>query len=462
MKHLAIDLGASSGKIFVGGVENSKFSIEEVHRFDDYLIKKEDCLVWDIEKIINNIYEGINKANKKFDDISSIGVDSWAVDFVLIDKEGKLIGDPVSYREERTLAVVDEVKSIFGDYGLYEKTGIQYQSFNTIYQLYYLKKYQPDLLEKADRFLMIPDYINYVLTGKKYNEYTNASSTQLLDPVKRNWDYDLIEKLGLPKKIFGQILQAPDPIGPIKNDNIKTEKEINLIAVASHDTASAVVTVPEGEENLFLSSGTWSLLGDLIDRPLINKKAFDENYTNEGGINNTIRFLKNINGMWIVQRLRIDLEKKYSFADLDSFVLKSNETATIDLNDPIFLSPPSMKEALISYLEKNNYRGSLEVKDLMKIFYNSLVALYKKSISIIDELTGAKHEALYIIGGGSQAEVLNQMLKANLNLDIFIGPVEGSAIGNLMVQINLEENIGLEEIRKLLKEAKLVKEISHE
>jgi rhamnulokinase len=460
MKHIAVDLGASSGKIFVGGLEKGLFKIEEVHRFDDYLLKEDGSLIWDIEKIEREIYKGINKAVEKYESIKSLGIDSRGVDFVLLDKDDKILGKATSYRDERTLKVVDEVKDLIGDYELYEKTGIQYQAFNTIYQLYYLKKYEPEILDQAETFLMLPDYINFLLTGKKYNEYTNASTSQLLDPKTGDRNYSLIKSLGLPEKIFKEILQPATLIGPIKeNENLKLKNKIDLIAVASHDTASAVATVKEEEDRLFLSSGTWSLLGSVIDKPIINKEAFQENYTNEGAINKKIRFLKNITGMRIVQRLRQDLEEKYSFAKLDAFSLESSEDKTIDLNDPVFLSPKSMKDTMLAVLERDYGKGDYQVKDLVKIFYNSLLALYKDSVHVLDGICGVDHKKLQIIGGGSQAKVLDQKIKDELGLDIYLGPIEGSAIGNLMVQMTATEYVTIEDLREILFESGLIERI---
>lgn len=450
MAHISVDLGGSGCKIFLGQLNQGIIETQLIHRFNNYLIEEKQQKYWDIEKILEEICVGVDLATNTEQNITSIGVDSWGVDFVLLDKNSQIIGKPVSYRDMRTLNVIDELDSLIKPYELYEKTGIQKQVFNTIYQLLYLKRFEPEVLDKAEHFLMIPDYINYVLTNEMFNEYTNATTTQLINAKSGNWDRDLIEDLGLPYRIFKKIIMPGTKIGYVKDEFCSQHNRPEVIAVASHDTASAVVAVPSLDEfPLYLSSGTWSLLGTEILTPNISKQSYTFNFTNEGGINYRFRLIKNIIGLWIIQNIKKECNDKFSFANLDKMASDSKSDLTINLDQDCFLSPKSMIDELKKEITNIIGPKDLSIGDLVKIVYNSLADLYLKTIGEIEMVTNNKYKELHILGGGSNAVYFNQLIRDKTNLHVILGPSEATSIGNLAVQMYAQRKFrNLREIRQ--------------
>lgn len=454
MGYLAIDIGASGGKIFYTDSVINKFEVIEIHRFDHSIIYKNNIRMWDIDHILNEVIVGIKKALLKYD-VKSIGIDTWAVDFAVLDENDRLFYPIISYRDTRTRDIESDLHSILSEYELYEKTGIQKQLFNSIYQLYYLKKFAHDIYSRIKTILMIPDYIAFYLTGEKNYEYTNWTTTELLNKDNHEISDEIIEKLELDKQIFGEISNSPRKIGNLKKSIFGEENShIEVVSVASHDTASAVVSIPsEDENNLFLSSGTWSLLGVETDKPLINRKTFELNYTNEGGVFNTNRLIKNIMGLWILQSLKKEFTKEYSYSELDEMAKRTYTDLRIDCNDARFLAPSSMKREIVNSLKENGIEEELSDDELVSIVYQSLSDTYKITINEIEKITDKKFDALYVVGGGSQAKYLNELINKKTGKNIFAGPTEASGIGNLVMQAIYSKEINsIKEARKRIKE----------
>ena len=452
--YLAIDVGASSGRHILGRVEGGKIVLEEVWRFDNSQVVKNGHDCWDLGALVASIKAGIDAALAK-GPVESIGIDTWGVDFVLLDDEKKLVGDPVAYRDARTTGAAEEIeRDVLSFADLYARTGIQKAAYNTIYQLWALKKEHPEQLEKAAHLMMIPEYLTFALTGNIAHEYTESSTTSLLNAAKKDWDFSLIEKLGLPKKIFGP-LQMPGTV-------VGTYKGVKVILPASHDTGSAYLAVPARDDHaVYLSSGTWSLLGVENAAPVTTAAARLANFTNEGGAWGRYRFLKNIMGLWMIQSIRRELNgvsyvegkandetrealkalsdyeagRTYSFADLEMSARASQAfTQTVDVNDTRFLNPTSMiGEVLAAAAESGP--APTGVGELMQCVYRSLAACYAEAIRRLSEITGVTYTSVNIVGGGSKDLYLNALTAEATGLDVFAGPTEGTAIGNLIVQM---------------------------
>lgn len=450
---LAIDIGASSGRHIIGWIENGRMKLEEIHRFENRQLDRNGHLVWDMDNLWKGIIEGLRQCKAKDMIPETIGIDTWAVDYVLLDGDGNMIGDAVAYRDRRTEGIDSEVYALVPEKELYEKTGIQKQLFNTIYQLMALKKEAPKELEKAESFLMIPDYFNYKLTGITKQEYTNATSTNLVNAREKSWDMDIIERLGFPKKLFGELSMPGTVVGPL-SEEIKREVgfDSTVILPATHDTGSAFLAVPARDESsVFLSSGTWSLLGLENKEPVTTVDAMRENLTNEGGAWYRYRFLKNIMGLWIIQSIRRELngteyvegrkskyagEKTYSFPDLIEEARKCADFETvIDVNDDVFLSPVSMIDAIKEHCTEHGNPVPETVGEIMQTVYTGLARCYADTVKRISEITGKEITSVNIIGGGCQDAYLNELTARHTGLTVYAGPVEGTAIGNLIVQM---------------------------
>ena len=451
---LAIDIGASSGRHILGTVKDGKITLEEVYRFVNSQVRKDGHDCWDIEKLVESVKAGIDEAAKKAT-IESIGIDTWGVDFVLLDKDLNLCSDAVAYRDTRTAGADGEIESAVMPFAeLYRRAGIQKTSFNTIYQLWALKKEHPEQLEKAEHFLMVPEYLNFRLTGKIVHEYTDSSTTSLLDAAKKDWDFDLIEKLGLPKRIFGKLEMPGAPVGEYKG--------IKVVLPAMHDTGSAYLAVPARDDKaVYLSSGTWSLLGVENEKAITTKASCQANFTNEGGAWGRYRFLKNIMGLWMIQSIRRELNgvkyvegkdgvatrealallsdyeqgKEYSFSDLSNIARGENGyNVIVDVNDQRFMNPDSMIGAVIGAASEIG-KPPKTVGELMQCVYKSLAECYAGAIKALSEITGKTYTSLNIVGGGCQDLYLNALTAEATGLEVFTGPIEGTAIGNLIVQM---------------------------
>jgi len=435
--YLAIDIGASSGRHMLGQIHDGKLELEEIYRFSNEMENQNGTLCWDIERLFQEILNGLNECGRIGKVPSYMGIDTWAVDFVLIDENDQLLGNAVGYRDTRTEGMDQLVYEKIPLTDLYERTGIQKQIFNTIYQLMAVKTEQPKLLERAESLLMIPEYFNFLLTGVKKAEYTNATSTQLVNTKSKDWDFELMELLGYPTEIFEKIGQPGESVGFFTG---AIQKEIGfnceVLLPATHDTASAVVAVPSNQDDtLYLSSGTWSLMGIERLAPDCSLESMSYNFTNEGGYDFRYRYLKNIMGLWMIQSLKKELNDDYSFAELCELAKQSSITSIVDCQDERFLAPHSMIVAIQGYCKEKGLQVPYEVGDLAAVIYNSLADCYGQVVSEIEEMTGRNYPAIHIIGGGANADYLNEMTAKRTGKDVFAGPTEATAIGNIAVQM---------------------------
>ncbi|MBQ1482875.1 MAG: rhamnulokinase [Erysipelotrichaceae bacterium] len=418
--YLAIDIGASSGRHIVGWLEDGVLQTKEVYRFDNGVRESGGHLVWDIEHLESKVRKGIDIAMSEFD-LKSLSIDTWGVDYVLLDHDAAIL--PVyAYRDHRTEEVIDEVHSLIPFEELYEHTGCQFQPFNSIYQLYDDKK--RGRLDHATDFLMIPEYLMYRLTGAKKNEFTNATTMGLIDHETLDYDKDLISRLGFPEHLFKKLYQPGEVLGEYKG--------VKVVLCATHDTASAVEGIPMEGSELYISSGTWSLLGVKTRRPITDQGSMKANYSNEGGIGYN-RYQKNIMGMWIVNELQRTLCPQ---TDIRQIVVKAEESAyeeVLDANDPSLLSPDNMKDAFDALLENKPE----DTYDYFRCAYKSLALSYKKAIEELEGNTETKYEKLYIVGGGAKNNFLNKLTEEATGKKVIALPIEATALGNLKVQMSI-------------------------
>jgi len=453
---LAVDIGASSGRVIAGYLRDGKMILDEVHRFENKIIEKDDYFCWDIETLFSEIAEGIKKTSAQGFEPESIGIDTWAVDFVLLDENDALLTDAVAYRDPRTDGMMEEVFSIISKERLYLETGIQFQKFNTIYQLYYLRKHYPEVLEKAKTFLMIPDYLNFLLTGKKTNEYTNATTTQLMNAFTKKWDEELLDQLGINKGMFPEIMLPKSSLGNLRPDLVEAFGfDLEVILPATHDTGSAVFAVPSLEETIYISSGTWSLIGVENSFPISITKALDYNFANEGGVDYRFRFLKNIMGLWMIQEVKRNYDDQYSFAEFaDMADEEKGFNSIVNVDDDRFLKPENMVKEIQLYCEETNQRIPASPSEIAKCVFDSLAVSYQNAIGEIEEIYEKEFSTINVIGGGSQNEMLNQLIADTTGKEVIAGPSEATAIGNIAAQlISLSQIEDMEQARTIIKES---------
>ena len=440
-KVLAFDFGASSGRAIIGSYDQNKISLQEVHRFPNDPVYVNGTLYWDVLRLLFEIKQGILAAHHQggFD---SIGIDTWGVDFGLLDRDGRLLENPVHYRDSRTDSIMEEVFCIVPKEEIYQKTGIQFMAFNTLFQLYYLAKYRKDLLERADCFLLFPDLLTYFLTGEKTAEYTHASTTQLINAKTREWDFDLIDKLGIPRRLFPKIMKPGTKKGMLSKE-ISDElgvPSVPVYAVGSHDTASAVMAVPSDREDfIYISCGTWSLFGTEAGEPYINEKSQRYNLTNEGGYGNTIRFLKNIMGLWLIQESRRQWIREgfaVTYADLEKEALSEKAfRCFIDSDYPKFGKPGNLPQYIKDYCKETNQFVPDTRGEVMRCIYQSLAMKYRYAFENIKDVTGKNYEVIHIVGGGTKDNLLCQMTANSCGVDVVAGPIEATAFGNVVAQL---------------------------
>lgn len=458
--YLAIDIGASSGRHILGYIENGKMVLEEIYRFKNGAEKRGDKLVWNDQNLFESIVNGLKKCKEIGKIPVSIGIDTWGVDYALLDENDKLIGEVYSYRDDRTLSVIDEVHSIVSENEAYERTGIQKQVFNTIYQLYCDKK--SGKINNAKTFLMMPDYLHFLLTGVKKNEYTNASTTGLLNAKTREWDLEIIDKLGLKKELFKPLSQPGTLVGALKEDIVKEVGfTANVYLPATHDTASAVMAVPNTELPLYISSGTWSLMGIESQNEITTDVANKSGFSNEGGYGKSVRFLKNIMGLWMIQNVKKELNDKYSFTELAEEAAKvSGFDSVVDVNDLSFFAPESMIDAVKNYCKKTGQKVPESVGEIALCVYASLAKCYNLAVEQIEEITGVQFSEINIVGGGCQNVLLNKLTARYTNRKVVAGPIEATATGNIMEQMLASGEIAsLADGKNLIKESFEIKEI---
>lgn len=457
---IAVDIGASSGRLILGYLENGLLKLDEIYRFENNIVQKGTSFCWEEDKLFQEIKNGLHKCKEMGIRPDSIGIDTWAVDFVLLDENDKPLTDAVSYRDPRTDGMMEQVFEKIQKERLYLETGIQFQKFNTIYQLFSIKQNNPEILEKATSFLMIPDYFNFLLTGKKVNEYTNATSTQLVNAFTKKWDTQLLDLLGLNKEMFEEIKTPKTILGSL-TEELVSELGFNMQVVlpATHDTGSAVISIPEQDDTIYISSGTWSLIGVENYFPICITKALDYNFTNEGGIDYRYRFLKNIMGLWMIQEVKRNYQNKYSFSDFVELARNADYfTSIVDVNDDRFLKPVNMVEEIRNYCRETNQPEPLLPGEAAKCVFDSLAASYKAAVNQIEEIFEKEFEKINVIGGGCQNEMLNQLIADVTGKEVNAGPVEATAIGNIVSQLMaLGEIEDIKEARSIIKNSFEVK-----
>ena len=458
--YIAVDIGASNGRLMLSQIKNRKMVLEEIHRFKNGFKMEDGHDRWDIDHLISEILAGLKKVKQRGIDKVTLGIDTWAVDYVLVGEDGKKLSNPISYRDARTKDAVEELTASISKEEIYKKTGIQFQDFNTLYQLY---KEDKDLLDEAKYIMLVPDYIGYVLTGKAVTEVTNASTTQMLNLRHGLFDNKLLDEIGVASEKFPPLVDAGTYLGQVKEDLKEANDlpEVRVITVATHDTASAVVGAPgKGHDWAFLSSGTWSLLGEELRIPENGHEAYLENYTNEWGAYGTYRFLKNIMGMWVVQCIQREYDGKYSFPQLAELAgqVKPFEQF-IDINDDRFTNPESMIKELQAYCKEHGQKGPETPGELVMAAYSNLALFYANQISKLGQILDQKIETLNIVGGGSNVALLNQLTADLAQIKVVAGPGEATAIGNIMVSMISNGDVkNLKEGRQLIADSFDLKE----
>lgn len=460
LKLLAFDYGASSGRAIGGLYDGDTIKIEEIHRFSNDPVSVNGTLYWDILRLFFEMKQGILKAVKIYgQDIDSIGIDTWGVDFGLLDKKGDLIGNTVHYRDLRTQNMIEEASAKVPKEEIFNTTGIAFQKFNTLYQLLAVKKNQPHLLQNAKTLLFMPDLLGYFLTGEMHCEYSIASTSQMLDARAGTWAFEMLGKLDLPADILRPVVNAGTKLGQTSNainDELNL-KGITVISVAGHDTASAVMAVPASKGRYgYLSSGTWSLLGVELDQPVINEKTYTLNYTNEGGFNNTTRLLKNIMGLWIYQECRRSWEKEgtpVTFDELENAAGAAEPfKCFIDPDDDIFYSPGKMPQKVVDFCRDTGQRLPESRAEIVRCIMESLALKYRYTLDGLEDILGWQIPQLNIVGGGSQNKMLSRFAANACNKTVITGPIEATAIGNLLCQlISAGELKDIYEARELVK-----------
>ncbi|MDD4849208.1 MAG: rhamnulokinase [Gemmiger sp.] len=469
--YLAVDIGASSGRHILGTVRDGRIELKEIYRFENALTRKNGHLCWDLEGLFGHVVAGIKACKDAGYTPVTMGIDTWAVDFVLLDGAGRVLGDTVAYRDERTAhtrAALEAAGTLsFAEH--YARTGIQYQPFNTVYQLLALKAEHPAELAAAKTFLMIPDYLHYRLTGVAANEYTNATTTALVGAESKTWDDALIAKLGLPRGIFQPICMPGTALGGFTPEiQAATGLNCQVVLPATHDTGSAFLAVPARDENaVYLSSGTWSLLGVENRAPITGAASCAANFTNEGGYEYRYRYLKNIMGLWMIQSIRRELGEQNG-GERPSFptlIAAAKEAAgymgRVNPDDPRFLAPTSMIAEVKAACAADGYRPPATTGEVMQCVYNSLSLDYRAAIATLQGLTGKTYTSINVVGGGSQDDYLNQQTANATGLPVFAGPTEGTALGNLIVQcIANGEYQSLQAARDAIKNSFTIKEVT--
>ncbi|PJN55825.1 Rhamnulokinase [Paenibacillus sp. GM2FR] len=441
MSVLAFDLGASSGRAMLGQLNSRTIDVTEIHRFPNDPVRIGDRFQWDILRIYHEMKQGLLRLKGQHTLPSSIGIDTWAVDFGLLDRSGELLMNPYHYRDTLTDGMMEQVFRDVSPVEIFDRTGIQFLSFNTVYQLASLQRQKPYLLQEAERFLMIPDLLRYFFTGEMANEFTNATTTQLYNPLSASWDDHLLKSLNIPHKLFQPVVSPGTQAGSLRSSVMEELgiPPIPLYTVAEHDTASAVVAVPALERSFaYLSCGTWSLMGTEVDQPVIHEKARELNFTNEGGAYGTYRLLKNIMGLWILQECQRTWGREglsYSYPELVNMADAAPAFACfIDPDDPVFLPAGDMPKRVMEYAARTNQSVPQGVGALVRCIMESLAMQYRYVLELTEELSGRKFQGLHMVGGGIHNETLCQWTANAIGKPVWAGPAEGSAIGNMVVQ----------------------------
>jgi len=450
---LAIDVGASGGRHILGWLQDGIISLEEVYRFPNGMIQKDGCLCWDTGNILDEIITGLKKCAQSGKKPASLGVDTWGVDFVLLDREGDRIGHSVAYRDSRTEGMDREVSKCIPESELYSRTGIQKLLFNTIYQLMALKIKTPHVLDEAAHMLMMPDYLHYRLCGAIKTEYTNATTTGLINSESGAWDDEIIDRCGFPGGIFKEIVPAGTIQGRLGFDMRQTAGfDCAVVLPPTHDTASAFLAVPARTDNpLYISSGTWSLMGVELNKPVTTEASRAANFTNEGGYDHRYRYLKNIMGLWMLQSVRREIGEDVGYAELEALSRASGYDGLVDVNDDRFFAPGSMTAAIREVCREGGNDEPQSPGDLARCITRSLACSYAQTLGELQNLTGKRFDSINITGGGSGNDYLNELTAEACGLPVYAGPAEGTALGNIVSQmIAYGELTGVEAAREAI------------
>lgn len=452
--YLAIDLGASSGKHLVGWLEGGRIRYEEVHRFKNDYIYNENTRCWDLEYLFSEIVAGMKKCADTGKTPAFVGIDSWGVDYVLLDDDGRLIGDAVSYRDDRTKYIPEQVSRHISEFELYVTTGVQRYSYNTIFQLYAHNQIAPDDLQSAESLLMLPCYFNYLLTGIKANEYTIASTSGLLNAATKDWDASIINRLGLRDNMFCEMKPAGTILGELTGAvAMEAGFQASVVLTAAHDTASAVLAAPLSDSSVYLSSGTWSLMGVEVPKPITTEQARLNNFTNEGGFSGNIRFLRNIMGLWMLRSVRRDLGDRHSFDALSGMAQENAAFPSIvNVGDNRFLAPESMVNEVMHACEEAGLPVPQTAGEAIAVIYKSLADYYGKTVKAIESITLKTYDRVNMVGGGTRDRYLNRLTANACGKRVFVGPTEATCLGNIMAQMLATGEIkDLAEARRIMK-----------
>ena len=435
---MAVDLGASSGRCMLGWIEDGTIRLEEVHRFLNSPTDVNGTMIWDVDRLYAEILAGIKRAGELGKKPESLAVDTWGVDFQLLDADGREVGDAVCYRDSRTSGMELEVSRVISPEELYSRAGMQFMPFNTIYQLQAIKSRQPGMLEAAHTLLFIPEYLGYRLTGVKLNEYTIASTSGLLDARMRDWDCELLDRLGLPRRIFGKLHHPGTFLGTLGSEaKQQVGYDVTVMLPGCHDTASAVLAMPDTTgESIYLSSGTWSLMGIERMEADCREACRAAGFTNEGGYAGRYRFLKNIMGLWMIQSLRRELFGERDFGELSDMARTSLEhPARVDVTSNDFLAPDSMSEAIRRHCRQAGTPEPATDVEILACAYNSLADCYARTVEKVEELACRKYERISLFGGGCRDRLLNELTAKATGKAVYAGPVEATSIGNIVAQM---------------------------
>ena len=454
---LAFDFGASSGRAILGTFDGEKITLQEIHRFSNDPVKVGNTFFWDVLRLFHEIKQGILKA-KQFGKIESIGIDTWGVDFGLIDEKGYLLENPVHYRDDRNIGMIDEACKYMSKDEMYDRTGIQFMEFNTLFQLLSLRKNRPEMLERADKLLFMPDLLAYMLTGEKVAEYSIATTSQMVNINTQTWDKELLDTMGIPERILCDIVPAGTKTGVLRPELCEElgVDAVPVIAVCGHDTQSAITAIPsESKDFAFISSGTWSLFGTELDAPVVNDKAKKLNVTNEGGYGFTTAFLKNICGLWLIQESRrqwIREGKEYSYAELEQEALKAEPfKCFIDPDAPDFVAMGDMPERVREFCRKTGQYVPETVGEVMRCIYESLAMKYKYVLAGIEDCTEKQYDRIHVMGGGTKDTFLCALTASSCNRTVYAGPIEATVLGNIAVQFMSANDIkDIAEARKII------------
>jgi len=467
--YLAVDLGAESGRVMAGVWNGKKLRLEEVNRFPNGAVALGETIRWDVLRLWAEIQNGLTLAGKKYGQrIVSVGADTWGVDFVLLNKQDEILGQPYHYRDVRTRGALNRTFRKVPRAEIFAQTGLQFMELNSLYQLLAWQKQCPAILEATDTLLFMPDFLHWAMCGAKRAEFTIASTSQFVHPLKRNWSLPLLKKLGLPTHFLPGIVPPGTTLGKFRKSLAERTglAGVKVIAPPSHDTASAVAGVPTahtGRTNwAYLSSGTWSLMGVEVKKPVLSERALELNMTNEGGVDGTYRLLKNIMGLWLVQQCKRSFDaagRKYDYAQLAALAGKARPLRSIvDLNDPRFLNPPDMPKAIQDFCRETKQPIPNTAGELVRCAYESLALKYREVLESLEELTGDRIDVIHIVGGGSQSQLLNQFTADVCQRPVITGPVEATAMGNLLTQIRADgELASLSEMREVVRASSAVK-----